>query len=575
MATQAKEDTGLLRRAAAVLNGDVAGFSRLVADDVDATIGDLERAKAMTRAEVTACAGTLIDFIGDSFMAVFPTAHGAVEAGRRILAGLAEANAAAPARRHLTFRLGIAVGELVSDGPAVFGDAVNVAARVRDTVGAGEIGITGETLVRLDVPELPVDPLGEHRFKNIPEPVHVYRLREGSPAVPDRPRSAFRPRPCLSFRQVLPLLDDDAALARASRVLTQELRAELLRMPAMTVVNGEVEAPEAGDPPPATHILEAWCDRDGDEVRLYFELVDAVRWVPRWTERYSFAGGRLSSHLETIVNDVVSAVDVNVVLGEYGRIYRSRLSRRSVALLHQAHELLIRGGRDSLESALLLLEDMSESEPESPDAPGLVAFACLLQVVMGYSGDPAADLARASDYAARARERGDTTGLPDMVSAQVLASTGRGPEARAAAERSLAVRGTCDATYAVKASVMRYLGEWEEAVLLARQAMSLAPSTPPWYPTVLASAFFVGTSYGAVIDTMEPLMMEGSADAEGMLLLAAAQQGLQMTRNARATLAAFRLRHPRTDIVRAVAVHPFVDGGISARWLGLLGSIED
>jgi adenylate cyclase len=558
-----------------VLNGDVADFSRLVADDVDSTIEDLERARVITQDAVAASSGTLVDFIGDNFMAVFPTAIGAVDAARGILARLHQANSALPVRRRLTFRMGIAIGELVIDAGAVFGDAVNVAARVRDTVEPGGIAITGETLVRLDLPELHAEPLGQHRLRNIPEPVHVYRLSEAEQPERPGPVPSFRPSPCLSFNGVEPLLESDAVLDRASRVLTLELRAELRKMAALTLVTSEVGGLSAGKSvPAATHVLEAWCDRDGNQGRLYFELVDVARWTPQWGERYTFAWDQLASHLSTIVNDVASAVDVNVVLGEYGRIYRSTLSPGAVARLHEAHGCLIRGDQESLATARRILEDMAVIELQSADPPGLASFACLLQVVMGHSADPVADLAQAAAHAEEARRRGDTTGLPDMVSAQVLAWGGQVDEARMAADRSLAVRGTCDATYAVKASVMRYLGEWENAVVLARQAINLAPSTPPWYSTVLASSYFVGERYESVIDAMEPVVAAGVADPEGVLLLAAAQQGLGMNRNARATLAEFHQRFPRAHVTDAVTAHPFVNGSVCVRWLALLEEIE-
>jgi len=241
--TSARESR-LLRRSAAVLNGDIAGFSRLVADDVAATVEDIDRARTLTREAVATASGTLVDFIGDSFMAVFPTASAAVDAARRIRVDVDRMNAGLPSRRHVTFRMGIAVGELVSDGEALFGDAVNIAARVRDTVEPGEIAMTGEAFVRLDAPELPVEPLGRRLLKNIPEPVHVYRLRGVSTRVQDvlRADKLGRARPCIAFHGVVPLLEDDATLVRMSQILTREFPAGLMSMPALTLVGGSTDA---------------------------------------------------------------------------------------------------------------------------------------------------------------------------------------------------------------------------------------------------------------------------------------------------------------------------------------------
>jgi adenylate cyclase len=569
------ERTTLSRRSAAVLNGDIANFSGLIADDVGATIEGVERARSVTKAAVEATSGTLVDFIGDNFMAVFPTVVAALEAARRIQQTLADEAREQPSRRRVMFRMGVAVGELVADGDAVFGDAVNIAARVRDTVEPGGIALTGEAVVRLDAPDLPLEPLGRHHFRNIPEPVHVYRLL-GLPSGDVR-RGPFetpgQPTPVLSFTGAVPLVEDDPFLVRASRLLTQELRAGLLTMPAMTLMNAEVDRVGDGGPV-ASHVLQAWCDRDGEDGRLYFELVKIDRWVPQWGERYTFACDQLTSHLDAIVSDVVAAVDVNVVLGEYGRHYRSELSSRSVALLHRAHAQMLRGTAEALLESRRTMEQVVTLEPGSSDVRALSAFVTLVQVLMGHSPDPEADLRQASALAAAAREMGDRTGMADMVDAQILAWRGAVVEARQVADRSLATRSTCDATYAVKASVLRYLGEWEEAIDLARQALDLAPSSPPWYRSVLAAAYFLGERHAEVVDTLEPMMTLGVADAEALLLLAASRQALGMRRSARSTLEEFRMRHPRVSPEDAVRAHPYAQPAVVARWLALLEAIE-
>lgn len=572
MATVQDAPSQLHRRSAAVLNGDIAGFSRLVADDVTATITDVERARSLTATVVEETGGSLVDFIGDNFLAVFPSAVAAVDAAVRIRSGLDRINLDVPARRHVTFRMGIAVGELVSDGHAVFGDAVNVAARVRETVEPGGIAMTGDTLVRLDSPELAAEPLGRHLLKNIPEPVHIYRLPVGGRRPETETGTAGAVslrRPCISFREVVTLLEGDPVLARAAAVLTHELRAGLRAMPALTLVSD----PEHSSLSPS-HMLVITADRDGDDCRIYTELVELARWVPRWGERYEFSCERLREHLDTITADIVAAVDAEVVLGEYGRIYRSSLSRGSVELIHRAWDRILAGTPDGLHEAVAHLEELHRREPESSDAAGLAAFSLLLTVMMGASDDPSTDLTRAALLAVESREHGDATGLADMVEAHALMWNGHADDAYVKADRALSVRSTCDATYAVKASVLRYLGRWEEAMELARQAIELAPFTPPWYPTVLASACFVGGRHADVIDVVEPLVSTGTADAEAMLLLAASQQALGMRRNARATMVETRTRFPRVSIRDAVRSHPFVDASIAENWLALIEQID-
>jgi len=133
-------------------------------------------------------------------------------------------------------------------------------------------------------------------------------------------------------------------------------------------------------------------------------------------------------------------------------------------------------------------------------------------------------------------------------------------------DAALSARKACDATFALKASVLRYAGRWQPAVKLAQQAIRLTSWPFSWYRSVLASALYVGEPYEDLIDPVEPLHDDGSADLEALLLLAAAEVAVGMPRRAWATLELAQSRYPGAPIEAFVQRQPFVDPEVIERW---------
>lgn len=542
----------------------------MIAEDVEGAVAGVERARSATVLAVDELGGELADFSGDNFLAIFPTVAAAFGAARSISQRLeSEAGSGPPVR----FRMGIAVGELITDGSHFYGDAVNIAARIREIALPGGVALSGDVFVRLDSSIGGFESLGLRRFKNIPELVRVYRYLEGeqqSSAVGSR--NVGTPRPCLAFDGVLAA---DASVARVAGVLTREIRAALIGLPGLTLAKTPSELSVGVDEgPTARHSLEATVDRLGNRIRVYLELIEISRWLPIWSQRYELDEGDLAELTDVISADVVGAVEVELVIGDFSRVYRTSLSPASVDRVHEAITQAIIGTPEGLERASSLLEHVSEDEPTASEGPALGSFVSMLRVLTGRSQEPAVDLLNAGALADEGRRRGDVTALSDLVNAQVLLSNGQVEEALEAVDAALSARKACDATFAMKASVLRYAGRWQPAVELAQQAIRLTPWPFPWYRSVLASALYVGERYEDLIDVVEPLRGDGSADLEALLLLAAAEVAVGMPRRAGATLELARSRFPGTSPEEFVERQPFVDLEVVERWLRHLQPAE-
>lgn len=552
----------LTRQSAAALNGDIVGYSRMIAEDVEGAVAGVERARSVTVRSVDEFGGELADFSGDNFLAIFPSTAAAFGAARSISERL-ESEAASGSR--IRFRMGIAVGELITDGSHFYGEAVNIAARIREIALPGGVALSGDVFIRLDSSTGGFESLGLRRFKNIPDLVRVYRYHEDhQQGSADSARVAGTPRPCLAFDGVWAV---DPSVARVAGVLTREIRTALIGLPGLTLARAPSEhSVGMTDGPTARHSLEATVDRLGNRIRVYLELIEISRWLPIWSQRYELDEDDLPELADVISADVVGAVEVELVIGDFSRVYRTTLSPASVDRVHEAITRAIIGTPEGLERASALLEQVSRDEPAASEGPALGSFVTILRVLTGQSPEPAVDLINARALADEGRRRGDFTALSDLVNAQVLLSNGQVEEALEAVDAAVSARKACDATFAMKASVLRYAGRWQPAVELAQQAIRLTPWPFPWYRSVLASALYVGGRYEDLVDVVEPLRGDGSADLEALLLLAAAEVAVGMPRRAGATLDLARSRFPGTSTEGFVRHQPFVDPEVIERW---------
>ena len=166
------------RKLEAILAADVAGYSRLMQDDDEATVASLEAYRVVFREKIQAHRGRVVDMTGDSVLAVFDAATGAVRAAFEIQAVLVERNEALPEKRRMRFRIGVNLGEVIEkpDG-TVYGDGVNVAARLQSVGEPGGVTVSGTVFDQVkNRLQLGFDFIGEQEVKNIAELVRAYRV---------------------------------------------------------------------------------------------------------------------------------------------------------------------------------------------------------------------------------------------------------------------------------------------------------------------------------------------------------------------------------------------------------------
>ena len=192
------------RRLAAILAADVVGYSRLMGADEAATLAALNaHRRELVDAKIAEYQGRIVKLTGDGMLVEFPSVVNAVVCAAAVQRGMATRNAVVPSERRIEFRIGVNLGDVIVEGDDIFGDGVNVAARLEGMAQPGGIAVSGTVFDhignRLDIS---FQDIGEHTLKNIERPVRVYRLRPGGTttvaarerlSLPDKPSIAVLP----------------------------------------------------------------------------------------------------------------------------------------------------------------------------------------------------------------------------------------------------------------------------------------------------------------------------------------------------------------------------------------------
>jgi adenylate cyclase len=285
------------RRLAAILAADIAGYSALMGMDEEASVRDLKAHQAIVLPMISEHGGRVIDTAGDGILAEFASAVNAVKCAAAIQSTMAERNAAANPARRMQFRIGVNLGDVVFDDARIYGDGVNVAARLEAIAEPGGICISDK--VRLEIRgkvDVVCQDIGEQHLKNITEPVRVYRINVGTVPSPSlaKPALTLPDKPSIA---VLPFINmsGDPNQEYFSDGITEDIITELSRFSDLFVIARNSSFQYKGKSPDirqvgrelgVRYVLEGSIRRAGDRVRITGQLVDATTGAHRWAERY-------------------------------------------------------------------------------------------------------------------------------------------------------------------------------------------------------------------------------------------------------------------------------------------------
>jgi adenylate cyclase len=513
------------RRLAAIVNGDVVGYSRLMAEDEDATVRMVTFYRQQVEMLVPQHRGSLVDFTGDNFLAQFPTALEAVRCSVEIQRVLRARNADRPPERRMQFRIGVHLGDVRETEGRLFGSGVTIGARLQGLAEPGGICISEAVREQLRGKlDVDLEDLGARRVKNIPEPAHCYGVKLDAPPAAAAAGPAARlpvgwraaaaalallvaaaagwwllaergsaplgasQAPIRSLA-VLPLenLSGDPEQEYFADGMTEALIGELARLGALRVISRTSVMQYKGERKPLPEIarelgvegiVEGTVMRAGDRVRINAQLVDARSDRHLWNDHFD----RDLSDVLALQADVALAVAQRVRL-ELTPQQHAGLASRSVD--PAAYDAYLRGRalvgpwgevRDWAPGALEQLERAVDPDPGLAEAWAWIAYVRMSLGTLGYRQRDRRQYPRAREAAQRALDLDERLGMAHAVLGHVLMLYGWDfPAAGREFERGMELSPGDPAVVNGLAWFLLFTGKPEQPLALSERLPRIAP----------------------------------------------------------------------------------------------------
>jgi adenylate cyclase len=520
------------RKLTAILCADVYGYSRLMGDNEEATFRTLASHRKIIDGLIEQHHGRFVNSAGDSVLAEFASVVNAVQCGIEIQAALKAENALLPENRRMEFRLGINLGDVIVDGEQIYGDGVNVAARLESLAEPGGICIS-HTVHDQVANKLPLsyEDVGEQSVKNIAKPVRVFRvlptgtatLRETQPVVrrhlrrgafsvvglciiaaiivlvqhvslkPPRTSASIPPaqKPALALPDkpsiaVLPFanMSGDHEQEYFSDGITDDLITDLSRLPGLFVIARDstftykgktAKLQDVSKELGVKYVLEGSVRKAADQVRITVQLADATTGTELWAERYDRPLRDVFALQDEIVRRIVTTLNLQIALSQQGIVIpRSTDNLEAYDDLLRGTQYLVSDTKDGNIKARQMFEKAIALDRRYSAAYVLLAASYFQGWVLSFNPDPNG-LERAFQLVQQSIALDDSIAIAHGQLAAIYVQRGQNDQALAEAQRGIALDGNSADSYFWLAEVLNNQGKPTEALIAAQKAMRLDP----------------------------------------------------------------------------------------------------
>src|SRR5580692_6012562 len=406
------------RRLAAILAVDVAGYSRLMGADEE---GTHERLKAhfaeLVHPKVTEHRGRVVKNTGDGLLSEFPSVVDAVHCALEVQREMIARNAAASAERRIEFRMGINVGDIIIEDGDIFGDGVNIAARLEALAEPGGICLSAAAHEQVrDRLDIAFDDLGEQQVKNIARPVRIYGAVLGASSRAALPVGAPLPLPDKPSLAVLPFqnMTGDAEQEYFVDGMVEEITTAIARLPWLFVIarnsafaykGKQVDVKQVAQELGVRYVLEGSVRKAGNRVRITGQLIDTATGAHIWADRFDGALDDIFQLQDQVASSVAGAIEPKLRQSEI-----ERASRKPTANL-TAYDLYLRAlaqsyryTEEGLAEAVVLARQALAIDPSYAPAAAMVSVCRWMQRVQGWGALSADDVSEACRLARQALE---------------------------------------------------------------------------------------------------------------------------------------------------------------------------
>ena len=486
------------RRLAAIFAGDIAGYSRLMGADEEGTLSRLNaHRREFLEPKVADHRGRIVKRTGDGILIEFASAVDAARCAVEIQQGMIKRNASVPQNRRIEFRIGIHVGDVIIEDGDIFGDGVNIAARLEGIAQPGGICISDDAYrqVRGKL-DANFQDAGEQELKNIAQPVRVYQLQPSGGAS-EAPRLALLDKPSIA---VLPFQNmsgdpgqEDFADGMVEDIITSLSKIHRLfviaRNSTFTYKNRPVDIRQVARELGVRYVLEGSVRRAGDRLRVAAELIEAVSGTHVWAERYDRPVRDVFDVQDEITKEIVLALSIELTDGERARVFgRSTRSLEAWLAAMRGFEHWAEGSPKGIREARVHFERAASIDPNYTIAWAFIGWTHFTEVRFGFSSDPRASLAKAAELAEKCIAMSPDDPQAHGIRAGVWVIQGRFDDAVRECEIAIAGAPSDAYLWCVFGRVLICAGDAARGERALREAMQLNPFHPTYYRGILGNA---------------------------------------------------------------------------------------
>ena len=501
------------RRLSAILSADAVSYSRLMGEDERATLRTLNAYREVFRQRVGAHEGRVVDTAGDSVLAVFDSVVEAVHCAIEVQREIDDRNNDLRPERRMHFRIGVNLGDVIeqSDG-TIYGDGVNIAARLQSLADPGGITLSGSAHDFVDGKiSAAISFVGDHEVKNIVRPIKVYRIGPETALAPTaQPKApsdnAFLPdRPSIA---VLPFVNmsEDVEEAYFADGISEDIITELSRFQELIVTarnstfafkGKTVNAREIGRQLSVRYILEGSVRKAGERVRVTAQLIEAAGGTHLWAERYD----RDLKDVFAVQDELTSKI-VATLVGKLTDSERRRVRAEETPENPRAYELLLRGRElffrltkeDNL-AARRMYEQALEADADYARTYGSLAWTYMIAYNEYWSDDPQGDLDQALELAQKGVGINRASHGNWLALGQVHYFRKQLGKATEAFEKARELNPNDADVYAFLSQAMCLNGEAGHAIELLDRALALNAYVGSWHYSFYLIAYFTNHQY--------------------------------------------------------------------------------
>ena len=523
------------RKLTAILSADVKGYSRLMGEDEEATLRALQEDKEVMASSIQHHRGRIVGTAGDSVLAEFASVVDAVQCAVEIQQVLRAKNAMLPENRRMDFRIGINLGDVIEEGDTIYGDGVNIAARLEGLAEAGGIYISESAYQQIEN-KLPLryDYVGEHEVKNIAKPVRVYRAQIESEAGPRKSGAEKKPvwkrvptvalaiiavlimagaatlyqfvlRPAPSKTEVaskekmaFPLPDKPSIAVLPFINMSEDPKQEYLadgfaeaiidglsKCPHIVIIarnssfsykGKQVKVQQVAEGLGIRYVLEGSLQKTGDRVRITVQLIDALTGQHLFSERYDRQLKDLLVMQDEITMKILAAIQVKLTAGEDARLRAKGTTNLEAYLkLTQARQYMQSLNWENYALARQLTEQAIALDPRYAAAYLTLCRIQVAEVNLGVHKNPREGFEHAIKLGEKAITLDDSNALAHAALAVPYVHLKEYDKAISEAEKAVSLDPNSAYAYHALGTGLQYAGRPQEAIPFLKKSLRLSP----------------------------------------------------------------------------------------------------